>query len=131
MDGTGHVLGKTLKSYVMFKVMCVDNRASGEGPCRGTDAPELVIGVEYHVVRVIPVPKHATECFLLREIKGIAFDAKWFARLDGPDEQELHEQHVAKLTTEYVAKYGEPPIMQLDPVAFARVWEGIKSHLGW
>ena len=57
------------------------------------------------------------------------WDVDAFVCLDGPDETELHLRHIEKLTTEYMAEYGEPPIVKLDPLAFSRIWEGISKEL--
>lgn len=117
-----------------MKVICINNKVipGNLGSRHGASLlARLKEGDEYTVAEL-----HACG-YLLEETAAqqlrdrLCFDKSRFVATGGPDEQELHLQHVEKLTAEYVAKYGEPPIMKLDPVAFAKVWDGIKTHLGW
>lgn len=113
----------------MFKVMCL--REVNSNP-DGVDA-FIRVGNTYTVIESKPC-RCGQDCGLhyYRLEEGALDDfyiSNLFAPLDGPDEIELHLRHVERLTAEYVAKYGEPPIVELDPVAFAMIWEGISEKL--
>lgn len=115
----------------MMKVICT-NHDELPGIAGATwDSSDPQIGEEYEACECVGLDHRGNE-FLAYEIKG--FDKFYYARanfspLDGPDETELHLRHIEKLTAEYVAKYGEPPIVKLDPVAFARIWGNIVKEI--
>lgn len=116
----------------MMKVICTNHDDLPGIASLPWEPDDPQIGEEYEVEDERTGLDHRGREFEAYKIKGFdrfVYSCHNFSTLNGPDEQDLHEQHVEKLTAEFVAKYGEPPIVELNPVALARIWGNIKGEL--
>ncbi len=111
-----------------MKVICVNNKFI-PGNSGDSLLHLLKEGGDYTAVELYADGYLLAETYDEQLRHRVTFDKNRFVAIGGPCEIELHEQQIEKLTAEYVAKYGEPPIVELDPVRFAQIWENVSKEL--